>query len=61
MKLSKLALTLSVVLALSACSTTKLSADGSLEQAQATYQQYEEITNSSKLMSNGGKVIMTAS
>ncbi|SUT93236.1 toxin/drug exporter TdeA [Actinobacillus lignieresii] len=44
MKLSKLALTLSVVLALSACSTTKLSADGSLEQAQATYQQYEEIT-----------------
>ena len=44
MKLSKLALTLSVVLALSACSTTKLSADGSIEQAQATYQQYEEIT-----------------
>ncbi len=44
MKLSKLALTLSVVLALSACSTTKLSADGSNEQAQATYQQYEEIT-----------------
>ena len=44
MKLSKLALTLSVVLALSACSTKKLSSDGSIEQAQATYQQYEEIT-----------------
>ncbi|WGE48963.1 toxin/drug exporter TdeA [Actinobacillus equuli] len=43
MKLSKLALTLSVVLALSACSTN-MSKDGSLEQAQATYQQYQEIT-----------------
>ncbi|WP_150539608.1 toxin/drug exporter TdeA [Actinobacillus vicugnae] len=43
MKLSKLALTLSVVLALSACSTN-MSQDGSLEQAQATYQQYEDIT-----------------
>ncbi|WGE59420.1 toxin/drug exporter TdeA [Actinobacillus equuli] len=43
MKLSKLALTLSVALALSACSTN-MSKDGSLEQAQATYQQYQEIT-----------------
>lgn len=43
MKLSKLALTLSVALALSACSTN-MSKDGSLEQAQAAYQQYQEIT-----------------
>ncbi|WP_018652557.1 toxin/drug exporter TdeA [Actinobacillus capsulatus] len=43
MKLSKLALALSVALALSACSTN-MSKDGSLEQAQATYQQYQEIT-----------------
>lgn len=43
MKLSKLALTLSAVLALSACSTN-MSKDGSLEQVQATYQQYQEVT-----------------
>lgn len=43
MKLSKLALTLSIALALSACSTN-MSKDGSIEQAQATYQQYQEIT-----------------
>ncbi|WGE32790.1 TolC family protein [Actinobacillus genomosp. 2] len=45
MKLSKFALTLSVALILSACTTTtKMSEDGSLEQVQAEHQQYEDIT-----------------
>lgn len=44
MKVSKLALTLMTAIALSACSTTKMSQDGTLEQAQAQYQQYQDIT-----------------
>lgn len=42
MKLSKLALSLALVFAVSACSN--MSGDGSIEQAQATYRQYEDIT-----------------
>lgn len=44
MKLSKLALSLSLALVVSACSSTNMTQDGSLEQAQATYQQYDDIT-----------------
>ncbi|OOS00368.1 hypothetical protein B0187_02240 [Haemophilus paracuniculus] len=47
MKLTKLALSISFSLVLSACTTTlepKMSQDGSIEQAQETYQQYDEIT-----------------
>lgn len=44
MKLTKIALSIALGLAVSACSSTKMSQDGSLENAQETYQQYEEIT-----------------
>lgn len=43
MKLSKLTLSLVLAFALSACSTTKMSNDGSLEQAKATYQHSADI------------------
>lgn len=47
MKLTKLALSISFSLVLSACTSTlepKMSEDGTIEQAQETYQQYDEIT-----------------
>lgn len=43
MKLTKIALSIALGLAVSACSSIKMSQDGSLENAQETYQQYEEI------------------
>lgn len=44
MKLSKLAFSVVFVLTLSACTTGNMSNDGSLQQAQATYQSYDDIT-----------------
>lgn len=47
MKLSKITLALAVSVAITGCATddNKMSNDGSLEQVQADYQTYEEITN----------------
>ena len=44
MKITKLSLSLIAALVLSACTTTKMSQDGSLEQIQQTHQQYQDIT-----------------
>ncbi|EXI62566.1 membrane protein [Mannheimia granulomatis] len=44
MKLSKLAFSVILVLAVSACTTGNMSRDGSLQKATDTYQSYEEIT-----------------
>lgn len=44
MTLSKLSLSVVLALAVTACSTTNMSKDGTLQQATDTYQSYEEIT-----------------
>ncbi len=44
MKLSKIAFSVVLGLAVSACSSTNMSQDGTIEQAKETYQQYEDVT-----------------
>lgn len=44
MKLSKLAFSVVLALSVTACTTGNMSKDGSLQQAQDTYQSYDEIT-----------------
>ncbi|HEP1106743.1 TPA: TolC family protein, partial [Mannheimia haemolytica] len=44
MKLSKLAFSVALALTVTACTTGNMSNDGTLQQAQQTYQSYDEIT-----------------
>ncbi len=44
MKLSKIAFSVVLGLAVSACSSINMSQDGTIEQAKETYQQYEDVT-----------------
>ncbi|HDL2279603.1 TPA: TolC family protein, partial [Mannheimia haemolytica] len=44
MKLSKLAFYVALALTVTACTTGNMSNDGTLQQAQQTYQSYDEIT-----------------